>query len=563
MRMLLDIVRQSLSTLWAHKLRSFLTMFGIAWGVGSLLLLVGLGEGFRSGQEKQLKNLGQDIMFTFPGRIPAVEGSTLSGRTYHFTYEDYLAIRSEARSLKHLSPVLNREDIRAVSDYGSTNGQVFGVAPEYNQIRNIPVGPGRWFNDEDNTETRRVAVVGWELLKNIFPGRPAVGAPILLNGVRFEIVGVLSKVGQDGNNGTNARIFIPIETMRNLFRLKEKNSEDAISFLNYRPLTPAGDLVAKQEVHDILARRHGFDPKLTESFEDWDTIEDNKRVDKIFNGMDWFLGVVGVITLALGAIGIINIMLVSVTERTREIGLRKALGATHRAILTQFFVEGAFLTALSGGIGLAITTALVTVLAALPAPEGFDTPRIVPSSAAIAIFSLAFAGIAAGLYPARQAALLQPVPQHTHHAWHGVGHRDGRAAARLRFRFRARTLGCFPLLGYEPGLHLPGTHLHASGGHQSRQRDQTYRQRSRLPSGRGASAQAHLARSVQAKHRRLGNAQRQLRHQWSLSVLFAHAAHGCRRRHVLHRPRREHAQPRCHPRRRREEKAVLRAERAW
>src|ERR1700678_2867806 len=406
MRMLIEIVRQSLATLWAHKLRSFLTMFGIAWGVGSLLLLVGLGEGFRSGQAKQLKNLGQDIMFTFPGRIPAVEGSTQSGRTYHFTYADYLAIRSEARSLKYLSPVLNREDIRAVSDYGSTNGQVFGVAPEYNQIRNIPVGPGRWFDDADNTETRRVAVVGWELLKNIFPGRPAVGSPILLNGIRFEIIGVLSKVGQDGNNGTNARIFIPIETMRNLFRLKDQNSEDAISFLNYRPLTPSANLMAKQEVHDIIARRHGLDPKLIESFEDWDTIEDNQRVAKILDGMDYFLGVVGVITLALGAIGI---MLVSVTERTREIGLRKALGATHRAILTQFFVEGAFLTALSGGIGLAITTALVTLLAALPAPEGFDTPRIVPSSAAIAILSLAFAGIAAGLYPARQAALLQPV----------------------------------------------------------------------------------------------------------------------------------------------------------
>ena len=302
MRMLIEIVRQSLATLWAHKLRSFLTMFGIAWGVGSLLLLVGLGEGFRSGQAKQLKNLGQDIMFTFPGRIPAVEGSTQSGRTYHFTYQDYLAIRSEARSLKYLSPVLNREDIRAVSDYGSTNGQVFGIAPEYNQIRNIPVGPGRWFNDQDNSETRRVAVVGWELLKNIFPGRPAVGSAILLNGVRFEIIGVVSKVGQDGNNGTNARIFIPIATMRNLFRLRGQNSEDAISFLNYRPLTPSGNLVAKQEVHDILGRRHGFDPKLAESFEDWDTIEDNKRVAKIFDGMDYFLGVVGVTTLSLACV---------------------------------------------------------------------------------------------------------------------------------------------------------------------------------------------------------------------------------------------------------------------
>src|SRR5579859_2438272 len=179
MRMLIEIVRQSLATLWAHKLRSFLTMFGIAWGVGSLLLLVGLGEGFRSGQAKQLANLGQDIMFVFPGRIPAVEGSYQSGQPYHFTYEDYLAIRGEAKLLRAVSPVLERDDIRAVSDYGSTNGQVFGIAPEYKQIRSIPISPGRWFNDEDNSQHRRVAVVGWEMLKNMFPGQPAVGSTIL------------------------------------------------------------------------------------------------------------------------------------------------------------------------------------------------------------------------------------------------------------------------------------------------------------------------------------------------------------------------------------------------
>src|SRR6266567_4233829 len=409
MRMLLDIVQQSLSTLWAHKLRSFLTMFGIAWGVGSLLLLVGLGEGFRSGQEKQLATLGQNIMFMFPGRIPAVEGSTQSGQLYYFTYKDYLAIRNEAQFVGALSPVLNREDIRAVSDYGSTNGQVFGVASDYNQIRNLPVEPGRWFNSQDNSERRRVAVVGWELLKNMFPGRPAVGSTILLNGINFDVVGVVAKVGRDGNNGTNSRIFIPIDTMRDLFPLTKANSEDAVSFINYQPITKDLHAEAKDEIHRIIARRHGFNPKMQDAFEDWDTIENMKRVGRIFDAMDWFLGVVGVVTLGLGAIGIINIMLVSVTERTKEIGLRKALGATYRNILTQFFVEGAFLTALSGGIGLAICVAFVTLLAQLPAPEGFDTPRIVPASAVIAILSLMVAGIVAGLYPARKAAFLQPV----------------------------------------------------------------------------------------------------------------------------------------------------------
>ncbi len=409
MRMLLDIVRQSLSTLWAHKLRSFLTMFGIAWGVGSLLLLVGLGEGFRSGQERELGNLGQNIMFMFPGRIPAVEGSTQSGRTYYFNYQDYLAIRQEAKFVGALSPVLNREDIRAVSDYGSTNGQVFGVATDYNRIRTVPVDPGRWFNERDNAEHRRVAIVGWELLKNMFPGRPAVGSTILLNGISFDVIGVVAKVGRDGNNGTNSRIFIPIETMRILFPLTKANSEDAISFLNYQPVNKGLHIEAKNEIHQIIARRHGFDPKLEDAFEDWDTIENMKRVGKIFDAMDWFLGVVGVVTLGLGAIGIINIMLVSVTERTKEIGLRKALGATHRNVLTQFFIEGAFLTAFSGGIGLAVAIGLVTLLAMLPAPEGFDTPRIIPASALAAIGSLALAGIAAGLYPARKAALMAPV----------------------------------------------------------------------------------------------------------------------------------------------------------
>lgn len=384
-------------------------MFGIAWGVGSLLLLVGLGEGFRSGQEKQLANLGRDIMFIFPGRIPAVEGSLQSGQKYHFTYDDYLAIREHAHTLRSVSPVINREDIRAVSDYGSTNGQVFGVDPIYNEIRNVPLQTGRWMNQEDNSEVRRVAVVGWELLKNVFPGRPAVGSTILLNGIRFDVIGVLTKVGQDGNNGTNARIFVPVQTMLNLFPLKEENSERALSFINYRPLNKQDHLRSKMEVHDIIAMRHGFDPKLEDAFEDWDTIENSQRVARIFDAMDYFLGVVGLVTLALGAIGVINIMQVSVAERTREIGLRKALGATYENILTQFFIEGAFLTLLSGGIGLAISIAFVTVLAQLPAPEGFDTPRIVPLSAVAAILSLATAGILAGLYPARQAAVMAPV----------------------------------------------------------------------------------------------------------------------------------------------------------
>jgi putative ABC transport system permease protein len=404
-----DIISQTFRILWAHKLRSFLTMFGIAWGVGSLLLLVGLGEGFRSGQAKNLSNLGTDIMFLFSGRVPAIEGSSQSGKLYRLTYDDYVAIKNEARSVRNVSPVLNREDIRAVSDYNTTNGQVFGVSYEYNQIRTIPLQTGRWLTTQDQGESRRVAVIASELVKTMYSGRPAVGTTILLNGIRFDVVGVLEKVGREGNNGTNIRVFIPITTMRELFPLKDAGAEDAVSFINYRPLRADLHEQAKREVHQIIARRHGFDPNVKDAFEEWDTVEEAKRVGLIFSAMDYFLGAVGLVTLGLGAIGIINIMLVSVTERTREIGLRKALGATNRNILTQFFVEGAFLTAFSGGIGLTITWLFVTALAQLPAPEGFDTPRIVPLSAVAAIGSLCIAGIVAGLYPARKAAMLQPV----------------------------------------------------------------------------------------------------------------------------------------------------------
>lgn len=412
MRMLLDIFAQTLRTLWAHKLRSFLTMFGIAWGVGSLLLLAGVGEGFRHGNRKQLETFGKNIIFFFGGREPAVEGSFSSAKWFNLTYDDYLAIKNQSKLAVNLSPVIARDDIRAVSDYTSTNGQVSGVPPIYDKVRTIPLAVGRWINDDDNDQQRRVCLLGREMTRNMFPGRPAVGSTILLNGVHFEVIGVLNKIGQEEQNATNVRIFIPFNTMRELFPLKGDNSMDgnAISFLNYQPPSFDQNEEAKAELHRIVARNHGgFDPKNPDAWEEWDTIKNQKTMGKIFTAMDWFLGGVGLVTLALGAIGIVNIMLVAVTERTREIGLRKALGATNRSILFQFFLEGAFLTLMSGAIGVAGVMFVIHLLSKVQLPQGFDTPRIIPVSAISAVLSLALAGITAGLYPARKAAMLEPV----------------------------------------------------------------------------------------------------------------------------------------------------------
>ena len=412
MRMLLDIFGQTLRTLWAHKLRSFLTMFGIAWGVGSLLLLAGVGEGFRNGNRRQLETFGKNIIFFWGGRSPAVEGSFNSMKWFNLTYEDYLAIQSESKLAVHVAPVIARDDIRVVSDYTSTNGQVSGVIPVYSQVRTIPMQIGRWINDDDNVERRRVCLLGREITRNLFPGRPAVGNSILLNGVRFEVIGVLSMIGNEEQNSTNIRIFVPFNTMRELFPLKGDNSKDgnAISFMNYQPRSFDENEAAKDELHRIVARNHGgYDPSNKDLWEEWDTVKNQKMMGKIFTAMDWFLGGVGLVTLALGAIGIINIMLVAVTERTREIGLRKALGATHRSILFQFFLEGAFLTLISGAIGVGGAMLIIHLLSGVNLPQGFDTPRIVPVSAIGAVLSLALAGITAGLYPARKAAMLEPV----------------------------------------------------------------------------------------------------------------------------------------------------------
>ncbi|HEY1265537.1 MAG TPA: ABC transporter permease [Terriglobales bacterium] len=410
MRLLFEIFAQTLRTLWAHKLRSFLTMFGIAWGVGSLLLLVGLGEGFRSGNRKQFNELGENVMFIWGGRAPAVSGSFTSMKQYYLTFRDYEDVLRDCPDVGRATPVMQRNDIRSVSEYYQSSGQILGVLPDYNDIRYVPMAQGRWINQMDLAQKRRVIVIGDETQHVLFNGRPSVGTTILLNGYRFQVIGVLQRTGHGDNNNQNLKNYIPFSVMRDSFPpLNVGELPDAISFLNYQPRTRALHEEARTEVHKVIARNHNFKYDSADAYDEWDTIKTADQVGKIFDAMNLFLGSVGIVTLALGAIGIINIMLVAVADRTREIGLRKALGATNSSIMFQFFVEGAFLTLLSGGLGMGGAAALMYLLSFLPSPPGWDTPKLVPATAALAIGCLALAGVSAGLYPARKAAILQPV----------------------------------------------------------------------------------------------------------------------------------------------------------
>ncbi|HEY6302273.1 MAG TPA: ABC transporter permease [Terriglobales bacterium] len=409
MQMVIDVFAQIFGTLWAHKLRSFLTMFGIAWGVGSLLLLVGLGEGFRTGNRRNLSEYGENIIMMFPGRAPAVPGSMNSARQYHLTYQDYLDIRKESPHIRAVTPVLASNDVHAVSEFASASGQLNGVEPQYNGIRFLPLNQGRWLNDLDEAQKRNVVILGEEMTHHLFPGRPAIGSFILLNGYRFEVIGTLKRVGRGDDNMTNTRCYIPFQVMRSDFPLKGEEAYDAISYIYYQPRVADEHLLAQGEARRVIGRNHHFDYLDEDAFEGIDTVQQAQMMGTIFDAMNEFLGTVGLVTLALGAIGVINIMLIAVTERTREIGLRKALGATNRSIMLHFFAEGIILTLVSGLIGMGLAGGFMALLGNYNGPGGFDPPRLVPKTAILAIASLTLAGVVAGLYPARKAARLEPV----------------------------------------------------------------------------------------------------------------------------------------------------------
>jgi putative ABC transport system permease protein len=412
MQSLGDTFEQVFLAIRANKLRSFLTMFGIAWGVGSLLLLVGVGEGFRSGQKREFAELGNDVIMMWNGNIPAVPGQHSSMRPYYLTTADLAAIKAEAPAVRDATAMVRRDDIKQQSLYETAGGQVMGVEPNFATIRFVPVAQGHFITNDDLVNKNRVIFLGQKSAKLLFPGHPAVGQYVTLNGTRFLVIGVADRMGHGDNDDQSQQVFIPMTVMMDMFPINwGNNPQDTVSSIQYQPVTADQHEVAVAQVHQIIAHRHGFDPNASDAFEEWDSVASQKMVGKIFDAMDIFLGGVGLVTLTLGAVGIVNIMLVSVTERTREIGLRKALGATSRSILVQFFLEGLMLTGVSGLIGVAGSGSFMWLLdkAIGNGLQGFDPPRLQPWSAALAIVSLSVCGIVAGLYPAAQAAALEPV----------------------------------------------------------------------------------------------------------------------------------------------------------
>ncbi len=406
-----DILGEVFRAMMANKLRTFLTMFGIAWGVGSLLVLVGLGEGFRTGQRRNLASVGNDVIMMWSATVPAVPGQHTGMRPYKLTPQDEADMRM-LPELRSVTATLNRQDLYEVSEWSNTSSQVWGVEPNFAGVRYVPIEEGRFLDQADLTQRRRVAVLGVKTAHLLFPGHPLIGQTININNTAFTVVGRVGTVGRGNNDFDDSKVYIPLTTMQELFTMKGDNIPlDALTSIQYQPAKRGDDVDAVAAVHQVIARNHGFDPTNKDAFDEWDTIHTSNLIDKIFDAMDVFLGSVGIVTLGLGAVGIINIMLVSVTERTREIGLRKALGATKGSILAQFFWEGLLLTGVSGAIGIGISAGFMAILQVLLTGKmpGFDPPQLVWWSAAMAMTALAASGIVAGVYPASVAAGLEPV----------------------------------------------------------------------------------------------------------------------------------------------------------
>jgi putative ABC transport system permease protein len=235
-----DVLRQTFQTLWAHKLRSFLTMFGITWGVMSLLLLGSVGEGFRIGQRRQLSRLGTDLIFVFGGRVSSASGAGQTERFVTLTEQDCRAVQQECPLVRSCTPVLSRGNIRAESESNNVSFQVAGIWPNYQSMRFTPSGDGRLLNAQDVAEARRVVVLGDEVRKQLFPYARAVGQQIRLDRVPFDVVGTIAHIGREGNVGINARMLIPLTTMREYFpHFRANLYPDAVSNLIVQPLTAA------------------------------------------------------------------------------------------------------------------------------------------------------------------------------------------------------------------------------------------------------------------------------------------------------------------------------------
>lgn len=412
MEFLRELLAHVISSLLRNKLRSFLTMAGIAWGVASIVLIVAMGDGFKTGQRDRTRQLGENIAVVWGGQTEKQAGGRRAGRYIRLKYDDVRAIRAECFKVRSVIGEL-QTSVRAVTPFNNGRVQALGVEPLYSQMRNIPVARGRFLSEEDAANEARVAVVGDNVRKQLFGMRPVKpGDTLKLNGVPFRIVGLMPPKAQTSSyNGVDSdKIYVPYSTMlRDLPPDYPGFEPGTLSDIVYVPASLEDWKGAQQQVKRTLGRIHDFEWDDESALYIWDTVEDAQLIDDIFTSMTFFLGAIAVVTLTLGGVSVMNIMLVSVAERTQEIGLRKAVGATRGRIMVDYLTEGMLLALLSGLLGWAFSYGIAAAVNTLPKQEMFGGLPVKGITTAIAFAALGVIAVLSALWPAWRAASLTPV----------------------------------------------------------------------------------------------------------------------------------------------------------
>src|ERR1700740_367307 len=405
-----DLLQDTVATLWAHKRRTLLTMFGIAWGIISITIMVAACEGLGDGIQKNQETFGKDVMIVFAGRTSIQAGGMRSGRIVRWLEDDYIQVAKESPACKYVMPELgNQVQVRSLFNSGAITA--VGALPPFTEIRSITVAQGRFYNDEDNAEARNVAFLGSDSKKQFFADRDALGQTVWMNGIPYTVIGVMKPKDQNSSyDGFDTRkIFIPFNAMRRDFPNKPPAVAHTVDRLLIAPYSVETHQDCVRQLRRTLARLHNFDPRDEEAGSIWDTVKNAQANRMIIVGMEIFMGAVGVATLFLGGLSVMNVMLVSVRERTREIGVRMALGATRKSILRQFFAETIFVVAISGGAGLILSYGFCALVNLAPMPPFFSGMLTSWKIAAMSILLLGLISVLSALYPANRAASIDPI----------------------------------------------------------------------------------------------------------------------------------------------------------
>jgi putative ABC transport system permease protein len=402
---LLSTIREFSRDLRAQKLRTFLTIFGIIWGTVAIVVLLAFGMGFKRQLSVNMHGIGESIAIMFPGRTTKASNGFGIGRPIRLMENDARLLATEASGIGRVSPEYSQESPVRVGE-NIINALVAGIYPLYSDMRNVIAAPGGRFIDElDMRDRRRVVVLGNEVKRLLFGEGEALGKVVMIANVPYTVVGVMMKKIQNSsyNRRDQDRVFIPASTFSSVY------GTIYVRNIIYQSKDPTRSKETEAQVRQVLGKKYRFDPEDKDAVWIWDTGNFDKFIFYFFLAFNIFMGVIGGFTLAVGGIGVANIMYIVVQERVKEIGVKRAVGATRGNILIQFFAETFFIIGLGSLIGWIIALAITKGLALMPIKDFVGTPVISVEVAIATAAVLALIGLAAGFFPARRAANLNVV----------------------------------------------------------------------------------------------------------------------------------------------------------